>query len=479
MIQNYDDISKYGKLPPQAIEVESAVLGALMLERDAYGVICDIIDERSFYKEDHGKIFEVIKYLTTHEKPVDLLMVTEELKNRNILDKVGGPLYITQLTSLVASAAHIEFHSRIVQQKYLQRQLIKFSSEIQSKAYDDTLDISDLIDLCFSGIESIDNSINVNGEEKTMRQVSRLARKEITEDYERTKAGGIPGIPTGLFELNKATGGWRSPNLITIAARPGVGKTSLMLFFAVQAAKEGYHVNIYGYEMLAEDLYKIVLSSESNVSRTNIRDGKLQECDFEKLDYADSILDKLPIHWYDDSDIKSSRIKMNTKRNVKAGKCDIVFVDYLQLVPPDMDKDAREQQISKISRTLKSITTSCKIPVIDLSQLNRDIEKRGEFAKPRLSDLRESGTIEQDSDIVIFPHRNEVGKYILSIAKHRRGECYDIPINVNKELTRFWDDLPEEYENFSQNKKAQNIENFYEKDSSMPINKNFESDMPF
>lgn len=470
MIQQKEtDINSiYGRVPPQAIDVEQAVLGALMLESEAYSKIETILSDSSFYKHEHGIIFNVVKSLHKAEKPIDLMTVTNELKNTGKLEQVGGVMYLMKLTERVSTAAHIEFHSRIIKQKFIQREIIRISSEIQLQAYDDTQDVDDLLSFMTSEVDSLNDGIGGSDEGRTSHEIAKNAMKEIIEDYEKAKNNKLVGIDTGFYELNRMTGGWRSPNFVILAARPGVGKTSLMLHFAITAAKAGHWVNIYGYEMLSEDLFRIVLSGEADINRSKLRDGRLEQMDWDKINRAIGILENLPIIWYDKSDIKSNRIKTNTKKNVKAGKCDIVFADYLQIIPPEDDKNARELQISKISRTLKSITTSCKIPVISLAQLNRSIESRGKGTKPMLSDLRESGSLEQDADMVIFPFRDENEELLLSVSKHRRGRCFDIPIKVNEEMTKFYDD----YSRYDESDIPPNVNqltpnhNFYEQEKA-------------
>jgi len=438
----------YGKIPPQAIEVEEAVLGALILENDSFEKVSDILTAKCFYKEDHQKIFNEIEILHRSDKRTDQLIIIQELKNKNILDDVGGVMAICGLSNKVASAAHIEFHARIIKQKFIQREIIRISTEIQTLAYDDTQDISDLLNLMNSELDSLNNGMNNSYDGKTSKEVAKSTMKEIEEDYKKAKENKLSGIDTGFYELNKATGGWKSPNLIILAARPGVGKTSLMLKFIITAAKAGFWCNVYGYEMLSEDLCRIILTGESDINRSRLRDGKIEEYEWEKLNKIVGNFENLPIIWYDKSDIKSNKIKMNTKNNIKEGKCQMVFVDYLQIVPPEDDKKNREEQISKISKNLKSITTLYKIPVMALAQLNREIERRSN-PKPIKSDLRESGALEQDADIIIFPYMvnedDQNREFRLNIGKHRRGRTGDFEIKFNDDMNRFWDET--EYKN--------------------------------
>lgn len=452
---------QYGKLPPQAVEVEEAVLGALMLEADTIEVVTGILDTRSFYKDEHQKIFEAIKALKEDEKPIDLLQVTMKLKNREELDAVGGPAHITGMTRKVASAAHIEHHARIVAQKFMQREIIRMSTELQTKAYDDTIDIDDLLSETRSQLNDIENSITCANPGKTTEVVAKEAIAEIEADVQANKEGIAPGISTGLRELNESTGGWRDTNLITLAARPGVGKTSLALFWAVTAAREGKWVNFYGLEMKSTDLFRIILSGESDIERTALRDGKIEKPEWAKINIALKELSGLPILWNDDPDMNINQIVANTRRNRKAGRCDMVIVDYLQLVAPSDKKAIREQQIADITRKSKQCALREDIPWLELSQLNRDIDKRTD-KEPQLSDLRESGAIEQDSDVIMFLYEKD-NEIKLKIAKNRRGRKGHPDFWSNEEKTQFADSQP-----------------YYQPDAEMQSNLNFETaDQPF
>ncbi len=434
---NLDELNaRYGKLPPQALDVEEAVLGALMLERETYQVVSGYIDTLSFYKEAHQKIFETIKSVVTKNKPVDLLTVTQELKDRGILDEVGGPAYITQLTSRVASVAHIEFYARIIAQKFIQREMIRISSEIQSKSYDDSLDVDDLFDFTRSELNAIDNFITSANPGQITEVVAKNALHDIDADAKAIQAGISPGISSGISDLDRALGGWRNTNLVILAARPGVGKTSFALHLAVTAARQGKWVNFYGLEMKNEDLFRILLSGETDIPRSNIRDGRLDSIDWEKINVATGQLEPLTILWNDYAGTTVAQIKANTTRNKKAGKCDIVIIDYLQLMKPTDKKAIREQQIADMTRTLKETALSENIPVICLSQLNREVEKRTD-KEPNLSDLRESGAIEQDADVVLFLYEND-GLH-LKIGKNRRGKRGKVNFQANEEKTQFTD----------------------------------------
>lgn len=440
MKNKIDEINAaYGKIPPQDIEIEQAVLGSLMLEADAIHKVTGILTADSFYNDNHRKIFEVIKSLADAGKPIDLLTVTRSLIEKNELDKIGGALFITQLTSKVATAAHIEHHARIIQQLSVQRELIRIGTETVSEAYQDGTDIEDLLSSLKQKISAIEDSTLGANTGQTHFEVIRETIKEIEKDCIQAKNGKQPGITTGLRILNAATGGWRNTNLIIVAARPGVGKTSLALHFAKMAARAGNWVNFYGLEMKSSDLMRIMISGESSVNRLNLRDGYLNANDWKAINNSLTNFEKLPIIWNDYAGLTSSRIRSNAIRNRKAGKCDLIIIDYLQLIKPFDKKAIREQQISEISRTLKEIALSENIPVICLSQLNRAAANE----KPQLHHLRESGAIEQDADIVIFPWRNEVdNRFYISIAKNRRGTIGDFEVFANEEMTGFSDTPP-------------------------------------
>ena len=425
---------QFAKLPPQAVDVEEAVLGALMLEQDAFVTVSHIITAESFYKEDHRKIFEAIKHLSTHEKAVDLLTVTQRLRDQGELDAVGGPLYITQLTSQVASAAHIEFHSRIIAQKYFQREAIRLSNEVTKMAYDGE-DVDVLGTFWRKSIDDLDNIFTVADSGTQLNSVLKTTVRSIEQDCRSTKENHTPGIPTGFKTFDTSTGGFRNGNLVILAARPGVGKTSFALRFTIEAAKAGFWVNFFSLEMNKEDLARIVLASESGVYRSDIRDGYLKENDWQTLNKAITRIENLPIIFRDASGMTINQIQGAIRKNRKNGRCDFVIIDYLQLVRPNDMRAIREQQIAEISRTLKTTALNENIPIMALSQLNRAAD--GE--QPRLSHLRESGAIEQDADLVCFLHKPEPGRDLIKItvAKHRRGRLGEIDVYANSEMTRF------------------------------------------
>ncbi len=484
--------AQYGKLPPQAVDVEEAVLGALMLERDAYVTVADIIDTRSFYKEEHQKIFEVIKYLSTHEKPVDLLMVTQELKNRAILDEVGGPLYITQLTSQVASAAHIEFHARIIAQKFIQRELIRVSSEIQTRAYDDTMDVDDLIDFSETSLFQVAEG-NIKKETVPIKPLLLEASKLIEEASKRDD--GLSGVPSGFTALDRITSGWQKTDLVIVAARPSMGKTAFVLSMARNMAVEHRRpVGVFSLEMSSLQLVNRLLSSETELGSDKIKNGRLQPWEWEHFNRKLNVLEEAPIFIDDTPALSVFEFRAKCRRLKMQHDIAVVIVDYLQLMTAGSDnRGSREQEVSMISRSLKAIAKELDIPILALSQLNRSVESR-EGKRPQLSDLRESGAIEQDADIVCFIHRPEyygiteddsgnslIGVAEIIIAKHRNGAVGDVQLSFKKQLAKFSDMdsiISDEIGSGMQTKKFgskmnEDTEGGYGK---MPVNSGFEND---
>jgi replicative DNA helicase len=442
--------AQYGKLPPQAIEVEEAVLGALMLERDAYVTVADFIDTKSFYKEEHQKIFDAIKKLSTNEKPVDLLMVTQELKDRDQLEEIGGPAYITQLTRRVASAAHIEFHARIIAQKFIQRELIRVSTEIQTKSYDDTLDVDDLIDFSESSLFQIAQG-NIKKETVPIKPILNQAILQI--EKAKNQKEGLSGIPSGFTALDRITSGWQKTDLIIVAARPSMGKTAFVLSMAREmAVTHNKSVALFSLEMSSIQLVTRLIAAETELGSQKLKSGRLEDWEWEHLNRKISSLDKAPIFIDDTPALSIFEFRAKCRRLKMQYDIEVVIVDYLQLMTAGADnRGSREQEVSTISRSLKAIAKELDIPILALSQLNRSVESR-EGKRPQLSDLRESGAIEQDADLVLFIHRPEyygiteddsgnslLGVAEIIIAKHRNGATGDIHLSFKKELAKFSD----------------------------------------
>lgn len=418
-------------VPPQATETEMAVLGALMLESNAIDEVAGILTEDSFYKEEHQKIFSALRSLFDKHKPIDLLTVTQELRDHRQLDSIGGAGYIVQLTRNVASSAHIQHHARIIAEMYYRRKTIREANEIIKMAYDYE-DVEVIGDRWKRSGDNLEDVFTVSDAGTHIKEVLKNTLAEIEKDCISAQENKTPGIPTGFKALNENTGGWRRGNLIVLASRPGVGKTSLALQFARTASMAGYWVNIFSLEMNKEDLARIMIASESNVYRSKIRDGNLSQFDWDDLHLATTRLINLPILFIDTAGMTINQVKAIIHNNQKYNRCDLAIIDYLQLVKSQQPKAVRELEVSEISRTLKTISLTENIPVMALSQLNRDADSK----EPALSHLRESGAIEQDADMVIFltPNGNSIN---LKVAKHRRGKTGDINIYHNDQFTAF------------------------------------------
>ncbi len=438
-----------GKVPPQAPDLEEAVLGAIMLEKDAILQVIDLLKPESFYKDEHQKIFQAIIDLTSANKAIDLLTVTEELRKKKQLDEVGGPVYITQLTSRVASAAHVEFHARIVAQKHIQRELIRVSSEIQTRAFDEGTDVDDLLDFSESELFNIAQG-NIK---KESQKVSVLIKEAILQMEEASKrADSLIGIPSGFTKLDRMTNGWQNSDLVIIAARPSMGKTAFVLSMARNIAVEHNRaVAIFSLEMASLQLVNRLIVSETELPSNRIRNGKLQDFEWEQLDYKIKKLVDAPIFIDDTPAISIFELRAKARRLKRQHNLEILIIDYLQLMSGTPDtRGNREQEVSTISRALKSIAKELDIPVIALSQLNRSVEIRSGTKRPQLSDLRESGAIEQDADMVIFIHRPEKyglmedengnslrGLAEIILAKHRNGPIGDIFLKFKDEFAKF------------------------------------------
>lgn len=471
--------AQYGKIPPQAVDVEEAVLGALMLEREAFIGVADVLTEDCFYKEEHREIYKVIKELSMKDKPVDLLIVTQELKNRDLLEKVGGPFYITQLTSKVASAAHLEFHARIIAQKYIQRELIRSCSEIQSSAYDDTKDVDELINEAESAIFKISEG-NIKKETQPIKPILKEAVHLIEEASKRKD--GLSGIPSGFSKIDRITSGWQKTDLIIIAARPAMGKTAFVLSMARNMAVEfNKPVAMFSLEMSSIQLVNRMIASESELGSDKIKKGNLEGDDWDRLNKAIRRLDEAPVFIDDTPALSIFELRAKCRRLKMQSDIAVVLVDYLQLMTAGSDnRSSREQEVSMISRSLKAIAKELDIPIIALSQLNRSVETR-EGKRPQLSDLRESGAIEQDADMVIFIHRPEYyglteddeGNSLrnvaeIIIAKHRNGAVGDVRLSFRKELAKFVD--LEEYPSDFDPRSMQTFSSKMNEDTGAPFN---------
>ncbi len=451
-----------GKMPPQASELEEAILGALLLEKDAFVAVSEILKPECFYKEAHQNIYKAISNLFMREQPVDMLTATEELRRMGKLEEVGGPFVITQLTTRVASAAHIEYHSRIIWQKYLQREMIRLSSDLQTKAYDDTIDVDDLLDEAENSFFLLSQG-NMKKEAVQINPVIHEAIEKIKEASKRTD--GLSGIPSGFTDLDRMTSGWQSSDLVIIAARPAMGKTAFVLSMTKQMALDHKKpVAVFSLEMSNIQLVNRLIVSETELAADKIKNGNLTKGEWEQLDHKIQRLIDAPIFVDDTPALSVFELRAKCRRLKKLHDIQIVIIDYLQLMTASgMNPGSREQEVSLISRSLKGLAKELNIPIIALSQLNRGVENRtGEGKRPQLSDLRESGAIEQDADMVMFIHRPEyykitedeqgnslIGMAEIIIAKHRNGATGDVRLRFRQELARFEDLTAAAFEPFA------------------------------
>ncbi len=445
-------IFEIGKLPPQAVDLEEAVLGAMMLEKDALTNIIDILQPKSFYKEANGKIYAAIRTLFNDSQPVDILTVTNQLKKTGELEITGGAYYITSLTNRVASAANVEFHARIISQKYIQRELIRISTETIRNAYEDTTDVFDLLDTAESSLYSVVES-NIRKKYESMSTLLGQAIKQI--EIARNQKTGVTGVESGFTELDRITSGWQNSDLIIIAARPAMGKTAFVLSLGRNAAVDFKKpIAVFSLEMSSIQLVSRLIASESELNAEKLRKGQLEDHEFEQLNAKIGKLAEAPIFIDDTPALSIFELRAKARRLHQQHGIKMLVVDYLQLMTAGGDnRGNREQEISSISRSLKSIAKELNIPVIALSQLSRAVETRGGDKKPQLSDLRESGAIEQDADMVLFIHRPEYygleadesgnstqGKAEIIIAKHRNGKTGSVALKFIDRLAKFTDD---------------------------------------
>ncbi len=440
---------EHGKLPPQAPDLEEAVLGAVMLEKDAIIEVIDILKPESFYKEEHQKIFQAIVNLFASEKAIDILTVPEELRKEGMLDDIGGIAYITQLTNRVASAAHIEFHARIIQQKYIQRELIRVSSEIQNRAFDDGIDVDDLLDFSESELFNVAQG-HIKKEAAPMNMLVKDAITLIQEAGKRED--NLSGIPSGYTKLDRITSGWQNSDLVIVAARPSMGKTALVLSMTRNMAVDhGKSVAIFSLEMSSIQLVNRMIVSEAEITSDKIKVGNLSDNEWERLDFRIKRLEDAKIFIDDTPAISIFELRAKCRRLKRQHDINIIIIDYLQLMSGSGDsKGNREQEVSNISRALKGVAKELNVPVIALSQLNRSVEIRTGSKRPQLSDLRESGAIEQDADMVLFIHRPEKygifqddegnslkGLAEIILAKHRNGALGDVNLKFVSDYAKF------------------------------------------
>lgn len=447
----------YGKVPPQAKDLEEAVLGAIMLEKGAFDTVVEILKPECFYVDAHQRIFKAMKGLANKSQPIDILTVVEELRTLEELDVVGGAYYVTKLTNSVVSSANIEAHSRIILQKFIQRELIRISGEIIGDAYEDSTDVFDLLDQAESKLYEV-TSTHLRNSYETIDSVLVKTIQRI-EDL-RHKNEDITGVPSGFASMDRVTYGWQSTDLIILAARPSVGKTAFALNLARNAAlhpTKPTPVAVFSLEMSAGQLVQRILAAESEIWLEKIARGKLEEHEMKQL-YARGIqrLAQAPIFIDDTPALNIFELRAKCRRLKNINNIGMIIIDYLQLMSGTGENrnGNREQEISNISRSLKGLAKELQVPIIALSQLSREVEKRKEGNKmPQLSDLRESGAIEQDADMVMFLYRPEYydvttnemgesnrGETHVRIAKHRNGSLETIKLRALLHIQKFIED---------------------------------------
>ncbi len=440
-----------GHLQPQALEIEKAVLGALMIDKDAYAIVCEILRPESFYEPRNQMVYTAIRDLSMDEKPVDMLTVADQLAKSGKLEQVGGPGYIAELSSGVATSANIEYHANIIAQKSLARQLISFASAIQTKAFDETIDVEDLMQEAEGSLFELSQH-NMKKDYTAIDPVIAQAVKGIQDAAKNTD--GLTGVSTGYFKLDDITSGWQASDLVIIAGRPAMGKTSFALSMAKNIAADlRIPMAFFSLEMSNVQLVNRLISNACEIQGSKILNGQLQRDEWERLDKNINNLLGAPLYVDDTPGLSVFELRTKARRLVREHGIKLIMIDYLQLMNANgMRFSSRQEEVSTISRSLKGLAKELNIPILALSQLNRGVESREglEGKRPQLSDLRESGAIEQDADMVLFVHRPEYyhiyqddngrdlhGMAQIIIAKHRKGATGDVLLTFRGEFTRF------------------------------------------
>lgn len=444
-----------GKIPPSDLETEEVVLGALLIEPNALATVIDILQPEVFYKEAHQRIFAAVLALYPIGEPIDVITVTNYLRKSGEIDFIGGPAYIAQLTDRVISAANIEYHARILIEKYIQRKLIEISNNIITEAYDATSDAFDTLNEAENALFQI-NEQNLRRSFRSMPSVLQVVREQIETAYKNQ--GEYTGVVSGFYQLDQLTGGLQPSDLIIIAARPGMGKTAFALSMARNMAVEfGFPIAFFSLEMTAPQLVIRILSAQTQISSERIRKGELDDTEWMTLNEAMNKLSNVKLFLDDTPALSIFELRAKARRLKQAYDIQAIYIDYLQLMTAKIDKNSnREQEIASISRSLKALAKELNIPVIALSQLSRDVEKRSGTKRPQLSDLRESGAIEQDADIVIGIYRPEYymkeeqvdedklaavkNKAEIILLKHRNGPLGTVNLYFLNQFALFTDE---------------------------------------
>lgn len=445
-------VSETGKLPPQALELEDSVIGALMIEKEAYATVADLLSPESFYNDQNRYIYEAIRALAARDLPIDMLSVAEKLRNQGTLEEAGGTIRLSELTRRVASTAHLRYHAQIVAQKATARDLIAMAAKIEEEAYDETQDIEEVLQRAEAGVFEIGQ----RAQKREVTQIDPVIAIAIERmDNAALNESNISGIPSGFDALDKVTSGWQKSDLIVIAARPAMGKTAFVLSMAKNIALNYHHpVAIFSLEMSNVQLVNRLIMNVCEIEGDKIKTGRLSQDEHQRLNSKINELYGAPIYIDDTASLSVLELRSKARKLVREHQIELIIVDYLQLMNAQgMYFGSREQEISIISRNLKELAKELDLPIIALSQLNRGVESRSgnEGKKPQLSDLRESGAIEQDADMVCFIHRPEyyhfytdekTGKDLrglaeIIIAKHRSGATAEVFLRFRTELAKF------------------------------------------
>lgn len=447
-----DIIRQGGKVIPQVPEVEEAVLGAIMLDKEALNTVSEVLRPECFYREENQKVFSAVMDLFSEGQPVDVLTVADKLKEKNDFQWVGGARFLARLASRISSAAHVEIHARIVLEHYLKREIISVSNTAIKEAYEDQTDVFELLDRTETSIFQIaEKNIGrnvVDMKSLLKRSIEALKEKKNSED-------GITGVPSGLIELDRTTGGWQNSDLIILAARPGMGKTAFVLTAARNAAVQFKKpVAVFSLEMPAEQLVNRLISAETGLPGDKLRKGNLADHEWLQLHNLVTNLANAPLFIDDTPAITPVQLRAKCRRLKQQHDIGLIVIDYLQLMNVEgLRGGTRTEEVSLISRSLKALAKELNIPVIALSQLSRSVETRGGIKRPLLSDLRESGAIEQDADLVAFLYRPEYyqlkeydvdgrsteGLVEFILAKHRNGDVGTVLLRFLPRNTRFVD----------------------------------------
>jgi replicative DNA helicase len=454
------NILEHGRIPPNAENVEPFVLGALLIDQQAINTVIDFLHPEVFYKENHQLIYKSIQNLFAKSMPIDILTVTEELKQEGILEKVGGPAYLIQLSNSVVSAANIEYHARILVEKYIKRKLIEVSTEIINAAHEESMDVFDLLDAAENKLFQI-NDENLKRKGGSISYILNEVKDNILKAFQSQKS--VTGIPSGFKSLDKLTAGWQPSDFIIIAARPSMGKTAFVLNMARKMAVEhNIPIAIFSLEMSSQQLVMRILSSETRIPSDFLRRGQLSKTQWKILENSIETLSRAPLFIDDTPSLSVFELRAKARRLKQQHNIQCIMVDYLQQMTAKVDKNAnREVEIATISRSLKALAKELNIPVIALSQLSREVEKRAGTKRPQLSDLRESGSIEQDADLVLFIYRPEYyfkdtenknaipedQKHAaeLIIEKHRNGPLGTVKLKFIPNFATFYEETDSDY----------------------------------